>query len=222
MIGALPTGSKGFDCNTTVSSYTALKFAAAGYRFAVRYVRRVDHHEFDITPKELVDLFKAGLAVMLVQHVAPPAGIRPVGSVASTARRRPRKRDARVRRSAARSGAISRKWGTAPIRAMSSPTATTGATRCGAGFDPGLYVGYRCGLSADDLYGQLKFQRYWAAYNLDKPNYPAVRGVQMRQYEAKSADHVPGVSFEFDVNLIGRDAMGGTPALMLPPLLAAA
>jgi hypothetical protein len=44
----------------------------------------------------------------------------------------------------------------------------------------------------------------------------------MRQYAATSADHVPGVSFEFDVNIIGRDAMGGTPALMLPPMLAAA
>jgi hypothetical protein len=91
-----------------------------------------------------------------------------------------------------------------------------------AGFDPGLYVGYRCGLSADDLYRQLKFQRYWSAYNLDADSYPAKRGVQMRQYAAKSADHVPGVAFEFDVNIIGRDAMGGTPALMLPPMLAAA
>jgi hypothetical protein len=223
MIGALPTGSKGFDCNTTVSSYTALKFAAAGYRFAVRYVRRVDYHEFDITPKELVDLFKAGLAVMLVQHVAPP-GWHPTGGLG-------RIYGDTAAEEAGRAGASlgCTLWcdleevghGVDPRDVVAFCNNWSDAVRR-AGFDPGLYVGYRCGLSADDLYRQLKFQRYWSAYNLDADSYPAKRGVQMRQYAAKSADHVPGVAFEFDVNIIGRDAMGGTPALMLPPMLAAA
>lgn len=223
MIGTLPSGSRGFDCNTTVSAYTALKFAAAGYRFAVRYVRRVEPHDFDITPQEMVGLFKAGLGVMLVQHVAPP-GWRPTGGLG-------RLYGETATEEAGRAGASMgcTVWcdleevasGTDPRDVVAFCNAWYDQVRT-AGYDPGLYVGYRCGLAADQLYRYLKFQRYWAAYNLDREAYPAVRGVQMRQFARTPADQVSGVSFEFDVNLIGRDALGGTPALMLPPLLAAA
>jgi hypothetical protein len=223
MIGTLPAGSKGFDCNATVSPYTALKFAAAGYRFAVRYVRREQAHDFDVTPQEMVGLFKAGLAVMLVQHVAPP-GWHPTGGLG-------RIYGETAAEEAGRAGASTGCTLWCDLEEVAHGTDRRDVIAyCNnwfdqvrkAGYDPGLYVGYRCGLTADDLYRQTKFQRYWAAYNLDKPNYPAVRGVQMRQYEATTVDHVSGVSFEFDVNIIGRDAMGGTPALMMPPMLAAA
>ena len=69
-IGTLPHGARGFDCNTRVTAPVARAFQAAGYRFAIRYVRRSTRHDYDLSVSELVTLLGAGLAVMIVQHVA--------------------------------------------------------------------------------------------------------------------------------------------------------
>jgi hypothetical protein len=50
-----------------------------------------------------------------------------------------------------------------------------------AGYDPGLYVGDSCILNAHQLYYNLKFRRYWSAYNLNRDQFPEVRGVCMWQ-----------------------------------------
>lgn len=221
MIGTLPVGSKGWDCNATVSPYNAMKFAAAGYRFVVRYVRREEHHDFDLTVPELVGLFKAGLGVMVVQHVAPP-GWHPTGGLG-------RQYGETAADEAGKAGASAGCTVWCDLEEVAQGTDHRDVIAyCnnwfdavkGAGFDPGLYVGYHCGLTPDELYRLLKFQRYWSAYNVSTYDYPAVRGVQMRQRVCAPTDRVSGVSWEFDVNTIGRDALGGTPALMLPPLLA--
>jgi hypothetical protein len=85
-----------------------------------------------------------------------------------------------------------------------------------AGFRPGVYVGYGARLSADQLYLKLRFDSYWSAYNLDRPDYPSVRGVMMRQSAVGIHDRVNGCPIEFDVNVINADALGGTPTLLLP------
>jgi hypothetical protein len=84
------------------------------------------------------------------------------------------------------------------------------------GFDPGLYVGDSCGLTAQQLYRDLRFKRYWSAYNLNRENFPAVRGVQIRQrpYPAPGL-RVPGCPFEYDEDQIQTDALGGTPVLVV-------
>lgn len=223
MLGVLPTGSKGFDANVAISPATAMRFVSAGYRFAVRYVRRSTYHEFDLTAGELAGLLRAGLAVMAVQHVAPP-GWRPTTKLG-------RQYGETAADEAGYAGVAQgcTLWcdleevahGTPAADVIGYGNAWYDAVKA-SGFDPGLYVGYGCGLSARDLYYRLKFRRYWAAYNLDRDRYPAVRGVQLRQFAATSADRVPGVSFEFDVNLSGKDAFGDAPLMMLPPMLAAA
>lgn len=220
MIGPLPPGARGFDCNVAVSQAVAEKFVAAGYQFAVRYVRRADYHDYDVTPRELVGLFRAGLAVMLVQHVASP-GWHPTGALG-------RQYGETAADEAGHAGASigSTLWcdleevaaGTDHRDVIAYCNNWFDAVKR-AGFDPGLYVGYRCGLTPRELYFNLKFSRYWAAYNLSTYDEPEVRGVQMRQRVAAPTDRVPGVSWEFDVNVIQRDALGGTPALMLPPAL---
>jgi hypothetical protein len=82
-----------------------------------------------------------------------------------------------------------------------------------AGYQPGLYVGWHCGLTAYDLYWRLKFAAYWSAYNLDTNEHPAVRGVQMRQRAAKPDDYPNGIPFAIDVNVITGDALRGFPMI---------
>jgi hypothetical protein len=223
MLGKLPPGSKGFDCDTPVSAAHAAKFVAAGYRFVVRYVNRLSGPiTGELTPLELATLLRAGLAVMVVQHVANP-GWHPTGLLGKIYGTNAAREtfDAGVTQGATvwcDLEEVSRNSSIDEI--IDYCNAWYDAVRAG-GFEPGLYVGYGCGLTGWQLYQRLKFKRYWSAYNLNGDNYPAVRGVQMRQFAATSSDRVPGIPFEFDVNLIAQDAKGDSPVLLLAgPLLA--
>src|SRR4051812_25020592 len=69
-IGTLPHGAKGFDCNQRVSPRDASAFWDAGYRFVVRYARRTTPQGCDLSTNEVLQLLKAGLAIMVVQDVA--------------------------------------------------------------------------------------------------------------------------------------------------------
>jgi hypothetical protein len=78
-----------------------------------------------------------------------------------------------------------------------------------AGYTPGLYVGYDPDLTADQLYRNLYFEHYWAAYNLNHDQVPAVRGVQMRQ---DLEQVLAGV--RFDPDTIHADLLGGLPLML--------
>jgi len=84
----------------------------------------------------------------------------------------------------------------------------------GAGYIPGLYVGYHPGLTPTDLYKRLRFAHYWGAYNLNADQYPAVRGLQMKQSRPQPTDAIPGVHFDFQVDTISADRLGGRPTLL--------
>jgi hypothetical protein len=86
----------------------------------------------------------------------------------------------------------------------------------GAGYVPGLYVGYHAGLTATDLYKRLRFAHYWGAYNLNADQYPAVRGVQMKQSKHQPTDAVAGVQLDFQADRISADRLGGRPTLLAP------
>src|SRR5437016_4716322 len=79
---------------------------------------------------------------------------------------------------------------------------------------PGLYVGFRCGLTPAELYRALRFTHYWGAYNLNSDEAPAVRGLQMKQSSPKALDAVAGCAFEFQVDTVRGDALGGHPTLI--------
>lgn len=217
MVGYLPTGSRGFDCNFPLDSGQARGFYARGHRFAVRYVGRRQMKVHDVSKTEIGTLRQAGLAVMLVQHVPLP-GWRPdqaLGQEYGTNAAR-FARDVGYER-----GAVL--WcDLEEVAEDTPPQDVTQYLNCWydyvrlMGYEPGLYVGFGAGLSAHDLYYRLKFRRYWSAYNLNRDEFPAVRGVQMRQKIATAADVLPGMSpGQIDVNLIGKDAMGSSPLLML-------
>jgi hypothetical protein len=84
----------------------------------------------------------------------------------------------------------------------------------GAGYVPGLYVGYRSGLTATQLYAKLRFTHYWGAYNLNSDEAPIVRGVQMKQSQRRSQDAVPNLQIDFQVDRISADRLGGRPTLL--------
>jgi len=77
-----------------------------------------------------------------------------------------------------------------------------------------------CGLEGGDLttpaelYRALRFTHYWGAYNLNSDEAPAVRGLQMKQSSPKALDAVAGCAFEFQVDTVRGDALGGHPTLI--------
>ena len=219
-IGHLPTGTKGFDCNFAVDNKLARAFYAAGYRFAVRYVGRVEQKPHDASSREVTRLLIAGLSVMLVQHVRSAESWNPEGAELGALYGR----NAALFAEACGYARGAVLWcdleGVAADTPKSSVIAYCNAWHdavTAAGYDPGVYVGWHAALSGHELYYRLRFRRYWAAFNLNSDQYPAVRGIQMRQHPATEADRVPGIEplNAIDVNLIGQDSLGGSPVLML-------
>jgi hypothetical protein len=84
----------------------------------------------------------------------------------------------------------------------------------GAGYVPGLYVGYHSGLTATQLYAKLRFTHYWGAYNLNSDQAPIVRGVQMKQSQRRAQDAVPNFAIDFQIDRIAADRLGGRPTLL--------
>lgn len=217
----IPSGTLGFDCNAAVGAQAAQSLASFGYRFAVRYVRRASSATNDISASEIAILHRAGIAVMPVQHVDP---LSERGGWVPTADK----------------GALYGSNAVAGARAAGFPSGVTlwcdlegvalgvdaqqVVAFCNSwydqvaagGYEPGLYVGWRAGLSGSQLYYLLKFQAYWAAYNLNGDQYPIVRGVQMKQSEPRPEEVPPNLPFPIDTNVARADRLGGLPAAYAP------
>jgi hypothetical protein len=76
-------------------------------------------------------------------------------------------------------------------------------------------VGWHPGIGPEALYHQLHTRHYWASYNLDLDQFPAVRGVQMRQWARRSSDVPNGIAIPFDVNTVLTDKLGGLPLMVI-------
>lgn len=224
--GHLYTGSpglKGFDCNAALARPALDAFVEAGYTFVVRYVRRQQFHAADLSTDEATRILDAGLALMAVQHVESAESWIPSQQKGATY-------------GATAAGEVARLgfppgamvWldleGVAPGTSPDTVIAYCNqwhAAVAGAGFLPGLYIGWHSGLTKHQLYEGLRFTHYWAAYNLNVDQYPVVRGVQMQQRARKTDDEVVGSGIpDFDVNLVKRDALGGLPVMLAPELWA--
>lgn len=217
-LASLPDNARGFDANQRITQAQAHDAVSKGYTFAVRYVRRAAQNNHDLIAGELATLMQAGLGVMVVQHVAmegwipAPALGTAYGAIA-----------------AAEASAVGVPRGTTLWCDLEGVRHGTPASEviqfCNnwwgkaseAGYRPGLYVGDSCGLTAVQLYRNLRFDGYWGAYNLNHDQIPAVRGVQMRQKVATLEDLIDGLTNDtMDVNFIHADDLGGTPTLVLP------
>lgn len=204
-----PSGVRGFDANVTIGKDAAAAFYAAGYRFCLRYVGRVEMASHDLTAAEAEDILDAGLALMPVQHVLNP-GWQPTAALG-----------AEYGANAAR---FTQQIGFPPgvnvwcdLESVADDASAADviaycnawyAGVSGAGYVPGLYVGYQPGLTGQQLYGELQFQHYWAAYNVDGVSTPHPRGWQLIQ--SVGSGTIAGITTEsYDADETRIDAMQG-------------
>jgi hypothetical protein len=211
-----PNGVRGFDTSDTVTPRAAALMHSAGYRFAVRYVRRAKRHPSTLTASESRTLLNSGLGVMLVQYVESEWSWTPSaakgqrnGSIAAT-----------------EADGLGFPWGITIWCDLEGIAAGTSSLRIidycnrwheevsAAGYVPGIYVGYHARLSPLQLYRSLRFTHYWAAYNLNADQYPAVRGVQMKQSQASASAIPSGVGISFHSDRVMSDVLGGQPTLL--------
>jgi hypothetical protein len=208
---------RGIDCKVVLTAADAERCVDHGYEFVLRYIPRIDRHANDLTPEEARVIRAAGLGLIAVQHVESESCWRPslpkgtqYGTTAAT-----------------ECVAMALAPGTSVFLDLEGvdltvdDAATIGycnnwyACVKAMGFTPGLYVGWRCGLTPDQLYRRLKFDSYWSAYNLNSDEFPSVRGVQMRQRVAKPSDIPAGIASSIvdDVDVVTGDALGGFPVM---------
>jgi hypothetical protein len=211
-----PDGVRGFDTASTVTAIAAAALHKAGYRFCVRYVRRDKPHASALSPKEAKSLLNAGLGLMAVQYVESESSWKPTAGKGS--------RNGEIAASEAEK--LEFPWGITIWCDLEGVEVGTPAQQTidycnrwhaavsSAGYVPGLYVGYRAGLTPLQLYRSLRFTHYWGAYNLNADKYPAVRGLQMRQSQRKPEDSPTGVGLDFQVDRVSADALGGRPTLL--------
>jgi hypothetical protein len=211
-----PDGVRGFDTAETVTSSAAVAFRRMGYRFCVRYVRRDKPHASALKGGEAKSLLNVGIGLMIVQYVESETAWTP-----STAK-------------GAKNGAVAASecellgvpWGVTVWCDLEGVALGTSSQRvidyCNAwhaavsvaGYVPGIYVGYRAGLTPNQLYRALKFTHYWGAYNLNVDQFPAVRGIQMKQSSARQSDRPKGVAIDFQTDRVRADALRGRPTVL--------
>lgn len=211
-----PAGVRGFDANTPISDEAAQAFHAAGFRFCLRYVGRTQMAAHDLSAGEAERLLGHGLALMPVQHVLNP-GWQPTAALGTEY--------------GTNAAAFSREigfpagvnvWCDLESVDTSTPAADViaycnawyGAVAA-AGYVPGLYVGYQPGLTGEQLYTALRFQHFWAAYNVDGVSTPHPRGWQLVQSEGSGT--VGGITTEtYDADTTRVDDAGGQVVWLQP------
>ena len=211
-----PDGVRGFDTAESVGPATAVAFHRHGYAFVVRYVRRDKPHVSALTVREARSLLDIGLGIMVVQYVESESAWIPSARKGTT--------NGTV--AGGEATKLGLPWGVTvwcdlegvkvgtPAQQVIDYCNRWHAAVSSAGYVPGLYVGYRPGLNSRQLYRSLRFSHYWGAYNLNVDQYPAVRGLQMKQSKPHAADHVAGASLDFQVDVTSADALGGHPTLL--------
>jgi hypothetical protein len=211
-----PNGMKGFDTAQKLSYETAHSLWDQGMRFAMRYVSRTaPAHGYDLDRSERDAIHRAGLALGVVQHVekdGPPwwtpttdkgaaygymageqarlAGVTPGATVFLDLE-----------------GIVP---GT-PVPVVTEYCNLWHKAVSAAGYHPGIYVGYGAILNAYGLYHNLRFDRYWGAYNLNRDQEPQKRGICMKQHSQQT---IAGITLDPDT--ITQDALGGVPLFDAP------
>lgn len=206
-VAEAPVGALGVDTIQRLTRAAALQpgelgaasqLAAAGIRFAVRYLP-------DLTAEEIADILGAGLALMLVAHVRYP-GWHPSAQVGAADAERvgQRARDLDIP-SDATIWCDLEGMGGAAEDAISYANAWANGVRS-FHFEPGVYVGAGVPLDGDALYHRLTVSHYWRSMSA----VPDVsrRGYQMLQLNPQTK--IAGVTVDLDVTQ--QDHYGQMPS----------
>jgi len=195
VIESAPDGALGFDVNHPITARQAKSARQAGFQFCVRYVPRLELSleplgAPDITFNEANAILDSGLSIVLVQHVSSagwlatgPKGLRFGKNAAIYA---VNCGFPQIRNAAKRLNIF-----LDLEEVSSSSTAAEIIDFCNewfdavddAGFAPGVYVGSKNGLNAEQLFQKTAFQHYWHAASLADPPRPRQgdRGYQLNQ-----------------------------------------
>jgi hypothetical protein len=210
-----PDGTRGIDCNAPITAHVAATLVTRGFKFVRRYVRRTQASSGNLSADEANVILGAGLGIAAVQHVKSASSWAPAAG------------DGKAYGQTAASEATLVGLPPGSMIACDLEGVTPGTDHhviaryatdwfhavLTAGFLPELYVGWNAGLTPTELYA-LPFTRYWAAYNLNADEEPAVRGVCMKQHEATLADGNLGIPYDTDVTR--TDAKGGRAVIFAP------
>jgi hypothetical protein len=200
---AATSGARGVDCVTILTPASAARLKADGHDFAVRYLGSVSTTERDA-------ILGAGLALLFVGYSRKP-GWSPSANLGA--------QDGAT--AVAHAKALGLPTGLSLFCDLETPNPTSASADIiayvnawstvvqGAGYIAGLYVGFGCGLTSQELY-DLKVTGYWhsCSYVPDV----AVRGYQMIQ-DTKANQIVDGVQVDTDV--IKTDALGSVPMWLI-------
>lgn len=199
----------GFDTDTVVSPALAAQFYSLGYKFCLRYVSLGAEADGDLSTDEATAILDSGLALMPVQHVRSP-GWSPNGNLGT-------QDGENASNNAQQVGFPSGVNLWRDLEGLNNAAAQQDvidycqswySAVSGAGYVPGLYVGYGALLSGDQLYN-LPFQHYWKSQS----RVPAIphRGYQMIQF----LPSVTANGIAIDVDFVQTDNEGGLPLWLI-------
>lgn len=208
-IATLPDGTLGCDVTDPINPASARQFFNKGFRFIVRYVGRNDGSKnfVDLTQEEGQTIVDAGLGLGVVQHPLA-AGWKPTRNMGASF-------GAAAAQLCGAAGVPEGATVWADLEGVAKSVTTQDVIDyCNAwhdevaavGYVPGVYIGANPGLTADQLYWDLRAKSYWrggsseaAGVPLDIPH----RGYQMTQRITGSGDT------EFDSDVIKTDNFDG-------------
>ena len=209
MIVATATdGAIGFDTATPLTAAVCESLVAFGNSFAVRYVSHAAAEDRDLTATEVDLIVASGLALMLVVHPPVPGWTPTAALGVSHAKAAVANMPTNVLPSVT-------VWcdleglAKTPSGIVCAYVNSWSAIIKGAGFEPGLYVGYDTWLTGTQLYENLTLNRYWKSASA-VPS-PSPRGWCMQQ--PLMASPLAGISIDRDS--IAADALGGLPTWLV-------
>lgn len=194
-VESAPPNQKGFDASSRILATVATTLASTlGYKFAIRYISRgPTESSGDLSHDEAVGILNSGLALMAIQHVEA-AGWHPSGALGTQYGQ-----TAAAHATEIGFPAKVNVWLDLEGVAEGTPAQNV-IDYCNNWFDavsakgfvPGVYIGARSGLNADQL-SNLKFSHFWKSESTVPP-VPG-RGYQLIQ---TGAVNVLGISIDPD------------------------
>jgi Domain of unknown function (DUF1906) len=204
-----PAGLIGVDTIGVLDTDSAQRYLARGYRFCIRYVShdRGPSEYVDLTASEAQTIVDSGLALMAVQHPLD-AGWVPTADLGQIFGQ-----NAALHATEAGLPPGVNVWldleGVAPGTPAADVIAFCNAWFQqveSAGFASGIYVGANPGLSADELYWDIRTQHYWKGGSSAEAGVPD--DIPPRGYQLVQRIHDPGPR-EYDSDVTRTDTFGG-------------
>jgi hypothetical protein len=211
-VATAAVGTIGFDTADVLNAITATQFVNKGYKFCIRYIgrdrKRLSKSNYvDLSSAEADAILGAGLCLSVVQHPLRAGWV-------------PSERLGREFGSAAAilSGEAGLPRGTTvwlDLEGVKSEAADTEVIAyCNAwfnelsavGYDHGVYIGSNPGLTAEQLYWDLKTTHYWKGGSSTRSGVP--EDIPHRGYQLVQRIHHPGTPKEFDSDVVRNDAFG--------------